>query len=88
MGKTVTDIKGNSWWEPGKGRTEWAYGEKAKLAEKAGISKQYLNDFLSKRRDANYETACKIEDAAKEMGLDLNAVELVFATHSMNPLFK
>ncbi len=45
----------------------WSTGDKARLAEAAGVSLQYLSDLLSRRRRASPDLARKLSDLAATM---------------------
>jgi DNA-binding transcriptional regulator YdaS (Cro superfamily) len=66
---------------------EWKRGDKSKLATLAGISKQYLNAILKRKKRCNPSTALKLEKAAKEMDLAISANDLVFNKETNNSLF-
>lgn len=65
----------------------WEYGEKAKLARRAGISRQYLNDILKKKINAPLDVAMRLEKASREMGKFIPRYDFLEATFTDNPLF-
>ena len=67
-------------------RLEWKWGEKTLLANRSGISPQYLSDILAGRKGAHPELAIRIEDAARDMGLYISRMDVVFPKESSNPL--
>ncbi len=67
-------------------RTKWERGEKVALAARADISPQYLSDLLCGRKRALPELGKVIEEKAREMGLYLSKIDLMFPHESSNPL--
>lgn len=69
--------------------TIWPRGAKAELARRVGISRQYLNDFVSRRRrPAPPALAERLEKAAAEMGMYIPKEAWVFNRRTNNPYFK
>ena len=60
----------------------WKHGQKAQLAKRAGISRQYLNDILSCRKRALPELAVKLERAAAEMSITIEAKDFMFPSNA------
>ncbi|MCK5604920.1 helix-turn-helix transcriptional regulator [Candidatus Pacearchaeota archaeon] len=66
---------------------KWPYGVKAAVAREVGISPQYLNNIIHRRKNAKPELASKLEKAVIAHGLYINKHEWAFATESDHPLF-
>ncbi|MFA6102623.1 MAG: helix-turn-helix domain-containing protein [Victivallaceae bacterium] len=56
----------------------WKWGQKAELARRAGISRQYLSDILNCRKHAPPELAEKLEAASSEMKLNLKKEHFMY----------
>lgn len=67
-------------------RIKWRHGDRVKLADLAGISKQHLNNILTARRRAIPETADRLWKAAVALGLPLERDDFMFPYESKNPL--
>jgi len=67
---------------------EWKHGQKAELARAAGVSPAYLGDILKGRRRATPENAILLSNAAREMGLSLDRLDLIYPHESTNPLIE
>lgn len=65
----------------------WMHGQKAELAKRAGISRQYLNDILSCRKRALPELAVKLERAAAAMSLTIEAKDFMFPKQASMYIF-
>ena len=65
----------------------WEYGDKAELARRAGISRQYLNDILKKKINAPLGVAMRLEQASRDMGKFIPRYDFIEATFTQNPLF-
>jgi len=67
-------------------RPEWVRGQKTRIAEHAGISKQYLNDILRGRR-CNRDLARKLEAASAEIGIPISRFDWLESDITKNTLF-
>lgn len=67
-------------------KTKWKHGQKAKLAVKAGISKQYLNNIL-KGQKCPRATARKLEAACTLMNLQINSTDFLNSDITVSPYF-
>lgn len=65
----------------------WEWGQKAKLAKSAGISRQYLSDILNCRKRALPELAVKLEAGAKAMGFMLTKENFMFPKEAPDYMF-
>jgi len=65
----------------------WKHGQRARLAESAGITPTHLNHYLKKRRNAPSEIAVLLETGSKGLGLFISRHDFVNAKNTDNPLF-
>lgn len=68
-------------------KNRWVYGDKSKIAEAVGLTRQRITDFTNGHRSADYETAEKLVEAAKELGYVTTVLDWMAPAHSKNPLF-
>jgi len=67
---------------------KWTHGQKAALASKAGISRQYLSDILHRRVGAPIHTAKALAAAAKKLRIAISLLDFIDAKETTNPLFE
>lgn len=67
-------------------RDRWYYREKTAFAEVLGVSPQYLGDILHGRKRATPELAARIETVAKEYGLNLTRMDVMYPKESASGL--
>ncbi len=61
-----------------KARTDgWRRGERARLAQWAGITPSYLCDLLHRRKRASSEVAVKLAAACIHLGLGMTIIDWV-----------
>lgn len=65
----------------------WKWGQKAELAKRADISRQYLSDILNCRKRALPELALKLEAGAKAMGLRIAKEHFMYPKDAPDYIF-
>jgi len=67
---------------------EFKHGHLAKIAEMAGISRQFLTNILHGRRRLKSFMADRLVEAARELGYKTSPFDWKFPGECENPLFK
>lgn len=67
-------------------KEEWAYGDRAELARRAGVSKSHLANVLGRRTTMRRNKARIVAAVARRMGYALAWRDLVHPWESTNPL--
>lgn len=71
-----------------KKKTEWAWGDKTRLAAMAGISPAYLSDIIHGRRSCPPDRAMRLEFCASALGYRIPCIAWAFHQYRKdNPLF-
>ena len=65
----------------------WKYGQKAELARRAKVSRQFITELTAGRRKANRRTALLLSQAASSMGLDIPARYFMKPQQAFHPCF-
>jgi len=66
----------------------WLWGDKSKIADKAGISSSYLSDIIANRRPCSGELATTLAAVCKEFGYLIPRRQWTFPDlRTNNPLF-
>lgn len=60
---------------------------KKEIAEKAGVTKSFVDMLLRRERHASSETAKKLESACKELGFRINKTDWIFTDDTENKYF-
>lgn len=68
-------------------RNEWRFGDKAKLAQMVGTSRQKITDYTKRRANAPFPRARALVEAAKELGYLTTSDDWQDTANSSNPLF-
>jgi len=66
---------------------KWKRGEKSELARRAGYSRAFIGQVLSKKRNASLPSALKLEAAARSMGIYISRYAFMEATITDNDYF-
>ena len=69
-------------------RQTWNWGDRTRLADGAGITKQYLCRIMRGKATPTKATAMRLEQTASDIGLALTAEDLLFPERSFNPLIR
>ena len=69
-----------------KNTKQWEWGQKAKLAKLAGISRQYLNNILAGRR-CDRELARTLEEQGRTISIFISRYDWMESDTTTNPLF-
>ena len=83
----AVQVKGKKLPKASAGTTAWKKGQKAELANKVGISKQFLADIINRRSRAPIDTAEKIEKELEDMGIESSAIDWISSKETDSPLF-
>lgn len=68
-------------------KTRFEHGDLAKIAQGAGLSKQFLNNVLTGRRRLKSAQAQALVEAAEAIGYKTSVFDWCFVSQSENPLF-
>jgi DNA-binding XRE family transcriptional regulator len=67
---------------------QWERGQKSRLAERVGVSRQNLCEIIKGRRGATTDLAILIERESAKMGIPISRLDVLYPKESTNPLIE